>query len=135
MLGDMISEERGQMTGIRVLPSTDGRPRVEASFQAEGTIFGVHATDMGTYVSQLRPDGTLFGEGQGVLMTADGDAVSWRGQGIGRFTGRGGATSWRGVIFYETASQTLARLNGIAGVFEFEVDEGDKVEAKDWQWK
>jgi hypothetical protein len=35
---------------------------------------------MGTYVSTARPDGTLFGEGQGIIMTDDGEVVTWRAE-------------------------------------------------------
>ncbi len=48
-------------------------------------------------------------------MTQDGEMVTWKGQGIGRLTGVG-AVSWRGAVYYQTASEKLARLNGIAGV-------------------
>lgn len=33
----------------------------------------------------------MFGDGQGVIMTDDGEMVSWNGQGVGRFTGHGTA--------------------------------------------
>ncbi len=96
MLGDVLVDERGQVTGTRVLPSEDGRPTIEVSFQAMGQLLGTDATDMGTFVSAVREDGTLFGDGQGVAMTADGAVATWKGQGVGRFTGRGCAVSCRG---------------------------------------
>jgi hypothetical protein len=92
-------------------------------------------TDMGTYMSTPRPDGTLFGSGQGVIMTKEGDMVSWTGQGVGRFTGHGSAVSWRGGIYYQTASQKLARLNSVAAIFEYEVTEDGRVQATLWEWK
>jgi hypothetical protein len=135
MLGEALGEEHGQMTGMRVLPSEGASPKTEASFQASGQLVGMEATDMGTYVSVVRPDGTLFGDGQGVSMTADGDVVTWRGQGVGRFTGRGTAVSWRGAIYYQSGSNKLARLNGVVGVFEFDVDQDGKTHGKTWEWK
>jgi len=134
MLGEQIGHEIGQVTGVRVLPS-DGAPRMEVSFQSDGTILGIHENNMGTYVTQTRPDGTLFGEGQGVAMTDEGEAITWRGQGVGRFTGRGNAVEWRGAIYYQTTSERLARLNGIAGVFEFATDESGKAESTTYEWK
>jgi hypothetical protein len=68
-------------------------------------------------------------------MTRDGDTATWRGQGVGRFTGRGTAVNWRGAIYYQTTSPKLARLNGVAAVFEFDVDENDNTRAKLWEWK
>jgi hypothetical protein len=135
MLGEMVSEERGQLTGMRVLPSEAGLPKVEVSYQAAGTLLGIHVTDMGTYISTARPDGTLFGQGQGIATTADGEAVTWKGQGIGHFTGRGSGVSWRGSLYFQTSSERLSRLNGLVAVFEDEVDEGDKMEVKTWEWK
>jgi hypothetical protein len=67
MLGEMIGEESGQTTGIRVLPSEGPAPTVEVSFQAGGKLLGAETTDMGTYSSVVRPDGTLHGAGQGVI--------------------------------------------------------------------
>jgi hypothetical protein len=134
MLGEQLGQEQGQITGLRVLPG-EGGPRVEVSFTATGTLLGAHGTNMGTYVSVTRPDGSLFGEGQGVTMTDDGDMVAWKGQGVGRFTGHGTAVSWRGSIFYQTTSARLARLNGTAAVFEYDTDESGKTEAKSFEWK
>ncbi len=135
MLGDVLVDERGQVTGTRVLPSEDGRPTIEVSFQATGQLLGTDATDMGTFVSAVREDGTLFGDGQGVAMTADGGVATWKGQGVGRFTGRGSAVSWRGAIYWQSTSNGLTRLNEVAGVFEFDVDENGKTDAKTWEWK
>lgn len=134
MLGEQLGQENGQVTGLRVLPGEDS-PRVEVSFTATGTLLGVHGTDMGTYVSVIRPDGSLYGEGQGVLMTDEGEMAAWKGQGVGRLTGRGTAVSWRGAVYYQTTSERLARLNGIAVVYEYDTDESGKTEAKSFEWK
>lgn len=134
MLGELLGEERGQVTGIRVLPSEGGIPKVEASFRARGTLLGIDATDTGTYWSVARPDGTLFGSGQGITTTSDGKLLSWTAYGVGRPTGQGAAVSWRGALFYQTSAPEFARLNGIAVVFEFESDEHDETHAKIWEW-
>ena len=135
MLGEKLGEERGQMTGMRVLPPGPHGPRVEVSFQASGTILGQVATDVGTYVTTTRTDGTMMGEGQGVLMTSDGDTASWTGYGVGTFTGKGTAVNWRGALFYQSTSHRLAPLNSVAVIFEFNVDENGKTEAMSWEWK
>jgi hypothetical protein len=57
------------------------------------------------------------------------------GTGVDRFTGQGTAASWRGSIFYQSATQGLARLTGMAVVFEYEVDENDNVRGSFWEWK
>ena len=135
MLGEQLGEETGQITGMRVLPDEGVGPRVEVSFQASGTLLGTPESDMGTYVSVTRSDGTLFGDGQGVVVTDDGEMAAWRAQGAGRFTGHGTAVSWRGAVYYQTNSERLARLNGVAVVYEFETDENGKVAAQFYEWK
>src|SRR5260370_40858238 len=105
MLGEVVGEESGQTTGFRVLPSEGTTPTVEVSFQASGTLLGVEETNMGTYSSVVRPDGTLRGAGRGVVMTKDGGMAAWRGGGVGRFTGRGTAVSWGGARYAEAASR------------------------------
>jgi hypothetical protein len=135
MLGEQIGEVTGQITGMRVLPDEGHGAKVEVSFQQTGTLLGAHVNDMGTYISVTRPDGTLFGDGQGVTMTEDGEMATWRGQGVGRFTGRGGAVSYRGAVYFQTTSERLARLNSMAVVFEYESDESGKTTAKDYEWK
>jgi hypothetical protein len=135
MLGERIGDSIGEMTGLRVLPPVEGQPRVEASFRQSGTIFGVHIDDMGTYESVLRPDGTFTGHGRGVSMTEDGETLTWTGDGIGTSAGRPGAVAWRGAIYYRTASKKLARLNGVAVLYEFDTDESNKVQATLYEWK
>jgi hypothetical protein len=134
MLGEMLGEERGKVTGYRVLPSDGHGPKVEVSFQASGQILGIEGNDLGTYWSAPKAGGFLYGEGQGVLMTRDGDMASWVGQGVGKL-GPGGSASWRGAIYYSTTSTKLARLNGVAIVFEYEVDQQGNTSSKVWEWK
>ncbi|HEY9367056.1 hypothetical protein [Streptomyces sp.] len=134
MLGDLIGEEQGETTGIRVLSTDGGHPVMEASFRATGTLLGAQVKDMGTYESVLRADGTLWGEGQGVTMTQDGETVTWHGSGVGRFDEKG-AIDWRGALFFETAADRFAALPGIAAVFEFHVEDDGTSTAKLYEWK
>ena len=135
MLTEQIGEETGQITAIRVLPDEGHGAKVEVTFQADGTMLGTHAHNIGSYISVTRPDGTLFGDGQGVAVTENGEMISWRGQGVGHFTGHGTAVSYRGAVYFQTTSERLARLNGIAGVFEYETDESGKTSNKTYEWK
>lgn len=134
MLGDQLGEERGKITSQRVLPSDGPAPKVETSFQASGKLLGLDIIDRVTYSSVLRADGTLFGEGQGVIMSPDGDVVTWTGQGFGRF-GPGGSVNFRGAIYYQGASGKLARLNSTVGVFEFQDEGNGNTNGKIWEWK
>jgi hypothetical protein len=133
MLGEQIGESSGKRTGRRVL-STEGGAKVEVSFEDSGTVLGIAMNNIGTYWSQVRPDGTLYGEGQGVVITGDGDLATWKGQGVGMLLS-GGAVSYRGALYYSTAAPKLARLNRMAALFEYEVDAAGNTQTKLWEWK
>jgi len=132
MLGEQIGESKGKRIVRRVL-STDP-PKVEVSFEDSGNMLGVPTTGFGTYHATIRQDGSLYGEGEGMMMTADGEMISWKGTGLGTL-GAGGAVSYRGMLYYRTASQKLARLNSVGGVFEYEVDAAGSTTSKVWEWK
>lgn len=133
MLGELIGETRGKRTGRRVL-SVDTGFKVEVAFETTGKLLGVDMMELGTYWSTSRSDGTLYGEGQGVIVGADGLAATWKGQGIGKFVG-GGAVSYRGAVYFDAVSPKLARLNSVAALFEFDVDAEGNTHAKLWEWK
>jgi len=51
----------------------------------------------------------LYGEGQGIITTKDGQGMAiWTGQGIGKFTAPG-KVSFRGSIFLRTPSTSQGR--------------------------
>ena len=132
MIGDKIGETKGKRLVRRVV-SIDP-PTAEVSFEDSGTIFGVSTTGIGSYTSVIRPDGSILGQGQGLIMTPDGEGVTWTGTGLGKF-GAAGAISYRGMLFFQTTSQNLARLNNMCGAFEYEVDASGSTISKVWEWK
>ena len=132
MIGDQIGETTGKRLVRRVL-STEP-PRVEVSFEDTGNLLGVPTSGFGTYESSVRPDGTIFGHGQGASMTQDGDMIAWRGSAVGKF-GAGGSVSYRGMLFFQTQSPKFARLNSVGGAFEFEADAAGNTHSKMWEWK
>ncbi len=68
------------------------------------------------------------------LKKQDGELVTWKGSGQGKFKDKG-AVSYRGILYYRTTSQKLARLNSAPCVFEYEIDPEGKTTAKFWEWK
>ena len=134
MLGENVGETQGKITVRRVLPSERGGPKVEVAIAESGKLVGLDVNVVATYLAALRPDGTLFGGGQGVVMAANGEGGSFMGQGVGGFTEKGGA-SFRGALFPQSQSPTLARLNGVAAVFEHDADENDSTRTMLWEWK
>jgi hypothetical protein len=131
MIGKQIGVTKGKRIVRRVL-STDP-PTVEVSFEDSGQMLGVPTTGLGSYTSVIRPDGSIYGHGQGLAIAEDG-AVSWTGTGLGKF-GKGGAVSYRGMLFFQTASKKLAKLNNTCAAFEYEVDAKGNTVSKMWEWK
>ncbi len=132
MLGELIGETRGKRLVRRVLSSDP--PKVEVTFEDGGKMLGIDVNGFGTYSSQVRADGTIYGEGEGLYITGAGEMLAWKGSGLGKFT-EGGGVSYRGILYYRTTSQKLARLNTVAGVFEYEADGKGDTRAKVWEWK
>ncbi len=132
MLGEQIGESKGRRLLRRVVSSDP--MKVEVTFEDSGTMLGVKTMGFGTYVSEVRPDGSVFGEGEGGMLTEDGELVSWKGSGLGQLKA-GGAVSYRGILYYRTASAKLAALNSTPGVFEYDVTADGATEAKIWAWK
>jgi hypothetical protein len=134
MLGDKIGAESGKVTVQRVLPNLGGGPKMEISFQATGTLLGANETDTGTYWSVVRPDGTLYGEGQGVVMGKGGEMATWTGQGVGTIQ-KDGSVSYRGAVYFQSSSAAWSRLNAIAAIYEYQVDAQGNTRAEFWEWK
>jgi len=138
MLGDLISEARGKITGQRVLDiSAAGTPRIETSISGEGKNQGnIEHKEMWTFWSEQRPGGVQYGEGKGVMMTKDGDeVVTITGRGIGRMTEHG-TMRYAATNFSKTTSTgKLAFLNNMVTVVEFEVNRDNNYHHKQWEWK
>jgi hypothetical protein len=129
MLGDQIGESAGKATSMKVLPGEDYRyVKMEVTIQETGKVYGVDGMNMGTYVAFERVRGQLFGEGQGIIATGDGESAIWNGHGVGRMTGQGMGMSFRFSIAYQ-APQTgnLARLNEVLVIGEHEVLSGASI--------
>lgn len=132
MLGEKIGETKGKRLVRRVLSVNP--PTAEVSFEDKGKMLGVPVTGMGSYTSAVRADGSIYGTGQGLSMTEDGESLTWTGTGLGHF-GPGGSVSYRGMLFYSTTSKKLARLNNACAAFEYEVDGNGNTVSKLWEWK
>jgi hypothetical protein len=133
MLGEQIGEETGKVVVRRVL-SVEGGPKVEVSVQSTGRLLGVETRGNVTYCAGIRPDGSLYGEANGLVMGKGGEQATFRAAGVGRLLD-GGAVSYRGACYYYSESPTLSRLNGVATVFEYEADADGNTKSKLWEWK
>ena len=133
MLGEQIGQTNGRLSGRRVLES-EGSPKVEVSFTEQGKLLGLDVQVVTTYWATMRPDGTLYGQGQGVVMASNGEGSTFVGSGVGRLK-EGGGARFTGALYFQSASATLSRLNGIALVFEHEEDAEDNCRTTLTEWK
>jgi hypothetical protein len=134
MQGEKVGEGRGKVTSQRVLPNPGGAPKMETSFRSTSKLLGVDVIEHGTYWSVVRPDGSLYGEGQGIMMGKQGESATWVGQGVGTIK-RDGGVSYRGAVYYQTEQSKWSSLNSVAAIFEFEVDAEGNTRAELWEWK
>ena len=135
MLGEIIGEFQGKITSQRVLPSDGTNPKVETSVHMTGKFLGIDATNIVTYWTVMRSMGPLYGEANGIIMTKDGDVLTYIAHGVGKFTGYGSAASFRGDNYIQVPSEKFTRLNSVAIIFEYEVDDDGNTQAKLWEWK
>ena len=133
MLGDQLGESQGKRIVRRVL-SADPLT-AEVSFEDSGHMLGVATNGTGTYTSVIRPDGSIFGEGQGI----HDDPGRRRNHldPVREWAGLGRAAPSAIVECCTTARlrRDLARLNNVCAVFEYEVDPAGNTSSKVWEWK
>jgi hypothetical protein len=137
MLGQLLFESRGRITGQRVLSVENGIPKFEISITGSGIFTGsLEVATTWTYWAIQRSDGTSYSQGQGVIMTKDGqDMATATGRAEGKKV-ESGKMRYVGAIFYETHSRNkLAFLNHLIGVNEYEVDALGNYEHRLWEWK
>jgi len=139
MLGDIIYEQKGKISGYRIL-DVEGST-IETSITGTGIINGIEVSDIVTYWSKpssyqssiQNNEKTFDAEGQGVILTKDGEMATWKGYGIGRYNGRNRTD--RGSVFFKASNGKLAFLNNKIGVFENQADENGNTNGKIWEWK
>ncbi len=128
MIGELIAEFKGKNTGWRVL--SDGRTEVTA--QGTGKLLGKDVFVLSTSVGSMS-NGVFMGDVTSVFTTTEGETVMSKGVAVGFPSGNGGAT--RAASIHMTQSQSLARLNKVVGMHEYETDMQDNWTGKIWEWK
>jgi hypothetical protein len=117
---------------MRVLP--DGS--FERTFVAHGTRAQEkeNYTSTWTLLAHLNPDSSVYGEFNGFLVTASQEVVRYTGTGNGKMSADGSMTM-RGTLTYLNPPGSYARFNGMAVVWEFEVDKDGNLVNRGWEWK
>lgn len=133
-LGELVLEDSGQITGIRVLSTDASGTTLELNLQLSGTIRGVGQNTLWTYTMLQRPDGSLYGQGNGVLTTVNGDVIHLIGSGSGK-ANPGGTVRFCTMLHPHGATGQNADLNGIGLAGEYEVAADGTATNKCWEWK
>jgi hypothetical protein len=74
---------KGKITDQRVLSVAD--PRLETSIPASGNLRGAQVTETLTYVASQTSKGVLHGIGNGLIMSTEGELITYTGEVIGKF--------------------------------------------------
>ena len=136
MLGDKIGEERGKVTSRRALKSGDPHYlKLEISFESQGTIYGTPCMGIGTYEVFERVSGQLYGVGQGMIRTQDGEGAIWNGHGVGTPTPDGGVKFAASAAFQASAQGKLSRLNQVLVLVQHTASGDGSVKATFTEWK
>ncbi len=103
------------------------------SFKQSGKLLGVEGVDRATYWSMMAGPDALYGEGAGTLMSRAGEMAMYRATGTAKM--KGPMPVWRGVLYFQSQTPKWSALNGVAVVYEYEIDENDTTHVKLWEWK
>jgi hypothetical protein len=144
MLGELMLEHTGTSSNLRVLDAA--LQKREITVMGRGKIKEIEIDLLVTYCNIRRDDGTLYGEGQGIVSKKENkEAVAIVNEyGVGRTMNN--KVVWRGVAFYRTTTNTnlsynsdskelSSILHNSVGVFETDVEESGTVTQKVWAWK
>src|ERR671931_2751060 len=139
MLGELIEELKGKITGQRVIEVEP--PTIEISVSSRGNIRGIQVTQILTFVGRPKRsegEGVIHGKGGGITMAGQQseEVATFTGEAVGRISSSG-STKWRGSIFYSKSSSKgkLSFLNNMIVVFESEIDVEGNFTHKAWEWK
>ena len=135
MIGDLIGELTGKIVGQRVIRRHHFTElTIERSTESKGKILGMDVTFITTVKLRERPQGGMYIEGNGIMMTLKGEKVVLHGSGIS-IVGKGPSMNMRGIRYAQTTSPSFSRLNNVALVFEIETTPEGTVHDKMWEWK
>ena len=138
MLGDIIYETKiGKLIGTRLISVKEGIPQIEVTLSQEGILKkSMDATSLVTFWSEQQKDGSIYAQGQGVMMLKDDRVATatWIGKGIAHYHDQ--IRRDVGSVFFRSShNDKLAFLNNMVGVFEYEILEEGTSKGKIWEWR
>jgi hypothetical protein len=121
-LGEPIYTENGKITG----PYT---------YTANGTLANIgNVTNNGFIMTTPIGKDLLYGQGQGILSTKNGETATYTFQFIGSLSPDGQLPhgSW---YIHTNSTGKMASLNNIVGITQSEIHQGGQFLTKVWEWK
>ncbi len=94
-----------------------GEPQIEESVIEHGILTGIgNVTDIQTWLDTYRAANTIFGEGKGIMISADGQMAPWIGYDIGQIQNNG-TIFYKGItIFNSNATGNMKFLDNQIGL-------------------
>jgi hypothetical protein len=142
-LGSLFLTEEAEFTSFNPINET----YIELSFVGNATIMPpndtntINATETGNITLNIQPNGVRFAQGQGFLVTEEGDNGAQEEENATTTfveltrVKPDGTGSGTGVVFFSTNSTgQLAFLDNMVAIFQHEMSpEGDTI--REWEWK
>lgn len=121
-LGQPLYSEKGIITG----PYT---------YTANGTLKDVgNVTNTGLIITKLLSNELIYGQGQGVLQSKEGEEATYTFQFIGSLK-EGGQQPHGSWFIYTNSTGKMAFLNNMVGITHSEIGKDGEFYTKVWKWK
>jgi hypothetical protein len=131
LIGDVIGEFEGKVTGTRVI----------ADHKYEGTdygtckILGINATFFDTVILTALPDEIYIVKAKSVITTEQKESIIGNFNGMAWGTGKGYEGKYKGVTYWKTSAQRFMPLTKILTMFDAEQDQEGNWTAKLYEIK
>lgn len=144
--GDLLYEESGKQTGIRVLENATFEPIAEISGLGSLKFGGIAINTVWTIRVRLADEVISYVKGNGIMYAENNEVASYIIEGITKPNSSGGSSS-RGSSRImnirdisasgdpKNKDRKLASLDNKTLVYELEQDEGGNYSLKAWEWK
>ncbi len=111
-----------------------GNPQIEDSVIEHGLLSGVgNVTDIETWLNTYRTSNIIYGEGKGIMISADGQMAPWIGYGVGQIQNNG-TMLFKDIIFFSNnATGNMKFLDNVIGLYIAKV-EGNNQTTKIFKW-
>jgi hypothetical protein len=129
----LYESKEGKLIYQRVV-NVIGYPQIEVSVIEHGILRGIgNVTDIQTWLDTYMTSNTIYGEGKGIMISADGQMAPWIGYGIGQTQNNGTALFKDIIIFSDNATGNMKFLDNQIGLRIATVQENNQT-TKIFKW-